>query len=370
MAAATAAAVDTGTDAAIVQVDIGGGEPIELPDFRPALPLRSGHVQTAMMPLAGGRPFRERGDARRLIVEYRDGTGDSTDAYHCPGEGDAADRPVLVLFHGLGGTADSNYVTRTAADVRDGGFDVITPNFRGAGTSGPLARQLHHPGRKEDVKAFLRQLVEQYPEFDGRELVVAGFSLGGHVVLKYLADEHETDGPVVAGLTISAPLSLDATSRQLSKAGNLAFCAYILKKMKKEYGRENADVTPAERKLIAAARTVWQFDDTFTSPRLGFEGAAAFYEEMSAVDELERVDVPTVMIHAEDDPFVPHGHYEDAVFNRAECLSRVLVPHGGHIAFFETLGGRRWLDETVVTLLRSRFWCGASDCGDDDPAQT
>ena len=345
-----------------MQVELQNRPPLDLPDFRPRLWLRSGHVQTAFVPVAGGRPFRERDDARRLLVKYADDTGDSTDAYYCSGGPDSAGRPVFVLFHGLGGTADSGYVTRTAANVRDGGFDVLTPNFRGAGTAAPLARELHHPGRKEDITAFLTGLLDQYPEFDGRELVVAGFSLGGHVVLKYLADEHR-DGAVVAGLTVSAPLSLSSTSRQLSLLKNLTFCQYILRKMKQEYLRENAKVTDAERTAIRWARTVWQFDDGFTAPRLGHADAADFYDTMSAVDELDRVDVPTVMIHAEDDPFVPHEHYQSDVFASNPHLSRVLVPGGGHVGFFEGRGEVRWLDEAILTLLRSRYWCGAN-CDD------
>lgn len=343
----------------VPKLSLPNGDSLPLPAFEPSWYLRSGHVQTAAVPLMGGVPFRERPECRRIFVDFTDDTGDRTDAYVADAaDSDSAERPLVILFHGLGGDADSAYVTRTAARLLDGGFDVMTPNFRGAGTSAELASELHHPGRSGDVQLFLDGLRSQHEQFADRRVVVGGFSLGGHVLLKYLADRHtrEHTSGVVAGFTVSAPLSLRETSLRLSMLRNLAFCQFILRKMKAEYTRPNGRLLDSQRAAIAAARTVWQFDAAFTSGYLGYDSVDDFYCEMSAIDELSRVDVPTVMIHAEDDPFVPSGHYHRDVFKTDPELCRVLTTDGGHVGFFEGRGSRRWLDDTLLTLLHAEFW--------------
>ena len=336
-----------------------GNSTVSLPPFRPIWPMRSGFAQTVAVPLLGGRDLRGNDGCRRLVVAYEDGTGDRTDAYYQPAAGGAGkSRPAVVLFHGLGGDASTAYVTRSAANLLGLGFDVMTPNFRGSGTAAELAREFHHPGRSEDVRLFFDGVRGQFPEFADREFVVVAFSLGGHVMLKYLADAHSPERPqgVVAGVTISAPLSLDDTSRRLSTAANHPFCRYILHKMKTEYSRANGAATDEQRAAMQTARTVWQFDEAFTSKYLGYDSAADFYAAMSAVDELRRIEVPTVLISAEDDPFVSESYYRDAAFGENRFLSRVVTDNGGHCGFFEGRRGKRWLDRTLETLIDSKFW--------------
>jgi predicted alpha/beta-fold hydrolase len=134
-------------------------------------------------------------------------------------------------------------------------------------------------------------------------------------------------------VAVSSPLELQATARQLSRWDNALYQAAILARLKSDSVKPSSEVTTKERLAIAKARTVWQFDDSFTAPRNGFSGAADYYDRSSCWPFLEAIDVPTLLIYALDDPLVPRSSYLDFEWRRNQHLVPLLSRHGGHVGF-------------------------------------
>ena len=335
---------------------------IDLPPYKPRPWLFSGKLQTIGVPVLGHRPLEKQFPSQRLTVPFDDGSGDRTDVYHYwPGRPQRfrsdGPRPRFLLLHGLGGHAHSAYIECSAAALLEAGYEVLLPNFRGAGSARDLAAILHHPGRSDDLHLLLTSMQRHRPDLFDRDLIAVGYSLGGHLLLKFLADHDvgHTDGDrlhprLKLAVTVSAPLSLASTSERLTEWQNSPFNLYLLRKIKHDVLRPNASLSASEREAIAAARTVWQLDDTFTAPRLGEESAEAFYAAHSAIDELEEITLPTVMIHSLDDPFVPNADYSHPHIEANRHLAPVLLPDGGHVGFFTGQSGPRWLDRTLLRL--------------------
>ena len=367
---------------------------MSLPAYQPRPWLFNGRLQTARVPLSKPSPLHSRYPSRRLILPLDDGTDDAVDCYHYwpkdtgqRGESKSRDsesrdsespnsdsgphngsdeRPLFVLLHGLGGHAHSAYSTCTADSLLAAGYPVLMPNFRGAGTGRGLASVLHHPGRSEDIDLLLGSLEKRHPDLVTPRTLLVGFSLGGHLLLKFLAD-YEVGSPdrhrqIVGAVTVSAPLALDGTSRALSEWLNYPFNLYLLRKIKADSLRENSNLSDDERRRLQAARTVRQVDDTVTAPMLGFDDAEAYYAANSAIDDLDAITLPTVLIHSLDDPFVAAGDYDHPVLSSNPALDVVLLPDGGHVGFFSGQSGNRWLDRTLIELEQQRFWdAGAAE---------
>lgn len=265
------------------------------------------------------------------------------------------DRPTAVLFHGLGGRNTSRYLQLARNSLLRAGYNVACPNFRGAGTSGPLACEFHHPGRSQDIRPILEGIANHPEIARGQNLVTIGFSLGGHVMLKALADGLN-DLPIMAAIAVSAPLSLSDASKSLSRLQNLPIGCYLLRRLRAEVTRSNGHVSDEALARALSAKTIWQLDDRFTGPRYGFDGAADYYAAESAVKTLQKIETPTVCIHSQDDPFVPPDAYETDAFKENQNLYLIMQRHGGHAGFFQQLWSKRWIDETLVRLVDERFW--------------
>ena len=329
----------------------------ELPPYKPRPWLFDGRLQTIGVPLSKPSELSKQFGSKRYVLPLDDGTGDSTDLYHYwPSDREPAtgDRPTFLLIHGLGGHAHSAYIARSAKNLLAAGHDVLMPNFRGAGTARDLARVLHHPGRSDDLDVILRAMEKAAPELATRDTILVGYSLGGHLVLKFLADfdvsPEGSHSQIQLAVTVSAPLSLDGTSKRLSETLNWPFNKYLLHKIRHEVLRENAVLTEREREQLKAARTVRDVDNNVTAPRLGFEDAEAYYAANSAIDDLGDIALPTLMIHSLDDPFVANEDYDCDAIGENDLLDVILLPDGGHVGFFTGQSGPRWIDQALLRL--------------------
>ena len=343
-------------------------DPLVNASFPTPLGWRTAHLQTLRSRLV---PATAAGDAlaatRRVAVPMDDGTGDAlTVAVHTPGPAPpSAPAPALVvLVHGLGGSADSAYVKAAAAALLRAGIAAARLDLRGAGRDGHRSRQMYHAGRTADVRAVLRSLAatpEALRRGDGPSLGLMGFSLGGNVTLKLLGEP--LDGlPLVAGVTVSAPLDLSAGAEYLH---HVAFGLYeraMLRGLRADVARFGADLPPHDAAAIAAARRIEQFDDAFTAKQNGWRDAAEYYAVNSAAQYLPRITVPTLVIHALDDPVVPAGPYRAVdweALERAGPVRRAVTAHGGHVGFHQH--GRRppWYAERAARFFT---WDLAAAC--------
>jgi predicted alpha/beta-fold hydrolase len=290
--------------------------------FRQRAPWFGGHLQTIRDRVARPRyDLSTVGEQRRLLVTVSDGDRLVVQLHRVAGEG-----PVVALVHGLGGSAESDYIRATTFGLVRAGFTVARIDLRGAGLSGEHSQGMYHAGRTEDLRAALRALAELGP------VVPVGFSLGGNLTLKLLGEPLE-GVPVVAGATVSAPLDLALGTQHLGRVSFGAYEWYLMAKMRRDATRPTSAVTAQERASIARTRTILDFDNTITAPRHGWHDAAEYYAVNSSLGFLPEIATPTLIIHAMDDPMIPSEPYRAVRWDELPAITRLITPHGGHVGF-------------------------------------
>lgn len=247
------------------------------------------------------------------------GDGDRLAVFVHPGQ---PDRPTVLIVHGLGGSAESDYVRWTAQGLLEAGFPVARVDLRGAGTSGDYSVGMYHGGKTQDLRAVLADL--------GGSCAVVGFSLGANATIKLLG-EH-TPG-VVAGVSVSAPLDLAVGAEHLHRRAGGWYEKFLVGRLKQEVLRPGARYTPEERQAVVAARTIVEFDNAITAPRHGWRDAAEYYAVNSSIGFLPKVEVPLLVLHARDDPMVPIGPYDAVDWSALPHVECVITDHGGHVGF-------------------------------------
>jgi len=254
--------------------------------------------------------------------------------------------PAAMLVHGLGGCEDSAYMLATAQHLVDRGHAVVALNLRGAGPSRPLCRGQYHAGRTDDLRLALAGLPG---DLAAAGVVLVGFSLGGNAVLKLMAEEGASPGPVLGAVTVSAPVDLARAAVRLRAPRNAPYHAYLLNRMKAESLAGTDD--PEQHRVIRGVRDIVGFDDRVVAPRSGFRGAWDYYMRASAGPLLGGIRRPTVAIHAIDDPWIPAASYDDPVWATNPALTLHLVAGGGHLGFHDRDGPPPWHDRRIAAVL-------------------
>ncbi len=319
----------------------------EFPAFDARAPWWNGDLQTLRNFLVGRRPELDHYTGQRLFLSMRDGSGDHLVGTLNLPPTSFGTRPLVVLLHGLSGCEDSFYIRKSAGHLLSLGFPVLRLNLRGAGPSRAHCRFQYHAGASEDFAHALEAL----PRPLARAGVVAvGYSLGANMLLKYLG-EHGSAARLKAAVAISAPLDLVATSRQMMRRRNAIYQFYLLRDMRRESTTPSADVTARERAAIVASRSIWEFDHSFTAPRNGFNGAEDFYGRNAALRFLDGVAIPTLVIHALDDPWIPPGAYLAYDWRRNSNFVPLITPRGGHVGFQGRDRRVPWHDHCIAQFL-------------------
>ncbi|MBS2032429.1 MAG: alpha/beta fold hydrolase [Deltaproteobacteria bacterium] len=303
-------------------------------EFRPPWPLSISHVQTlgAAMPLHLAPPAGAREESLRFPIPGG--------ALHASAWLHADRRPAVVLVHGVGGSIDSRYVVRAAAEVHAAGYHAVRLNLRGAGSSLEDAPLLYHGGLVDDLRVAATALRAR-ADVDGVHLI--GFSLGGNCVLRFAA---EPDAELVrSAIGISAPLDLAATSRLINRARVFPYRAYVLAGLLRQ-GLAFAKLRP-ERvrytpKQLLRVRTIWAYDDVVVAPMHGFGDAANYYAQVSAGPRLPHARIPALVVHADDDPMVPGHTVQPFLGARASTVDVAWSRQGGHVGWFRSLDAPAW----------------------------
>lgn len=303
--------------------------------FRPRWPWIGGHLQTIRNQLV--RPRHALPAGERLWLDLGDG-----DALGATLHRRDTAKLLAVLIHGLAGTEESLYVQATAAHLLDAGFPVLRLNLRGAGPSQPRCRGQYHAGRSEDLRLALAQLPSA---LTGNGIALVGYSLGGNMLLKFMGEGAMRE--VRGAAAVSAPIDLAEASATLAASRNRLYQSWLLAKMREEAFA--APISDAERKAVASAETVTEFDHRYVAPRNGFASAADYYARSSAAQFLPRIGVPTVVIQATNDPWIPMTAY-DAVDWRANPKLTPLFGAGGHVGFHGAESIVTWHDRAIATF--------------------
>lgn len=243
--------------------------------------------------------------------------------------------PHLVFLHGLEGGVHSHYVANLFAEAARRGWSADLMLFRSCAGELNRARRFYHSGETTDFDFAVRRIVAERPH---ASIGLVGVSLGGNVLLKWLGERSATDVPVAirGAVGISVPFDLARGSRHISAGFSRVYERFFLRSL----------VAKARQKLAhhpdlfdAAAldhvRTLWGFDDIVTGPVHGFRDALDYYTQSSSIKYLARVRVPTLLLSARDDPFLPPEVLDDvrAIAQENPALEVEFVPRGGHVGF-------------------------------------
>lgn len=316
------------------------------PRFRARWPWIGADLQTLRDVLVAAPDRLDPEDTRTLTFTMPDGTGDRLTGVLERPRLPSSGRPLAILIHGLTGCADSRYVRRAAGRLLDAGYRTLRLNLRGAGACRPLCREQYHSGRTQDLDAVLCQLPAA---LRGDGLVLVGWSLGANLLLKGLA-EFGAAHPIRGAVAVSAPIDLATAAWRLRAPRNWPYHRWLLARMKQEAAAAPPPLPPGLETTLSAVRDIVEFDDRITAPRNGFAGAADYYTRCSALGFLSAVPVPTLVIHALDDPWIPGSSYRDHDWSRNHNLLPLLSARGGHVGFHGA-GGRVWSDDCLLEFL-------------------
>jgi len=250
-------------------------------------------------------------------------------------------RGEIFMVHGLEGSGEAGYIRSLSVAALRAGFAAHRFHMRTCGGTEHLCRTLYHAGLTSDLLAVLREFRK-----DGRApAFLAGFSLGGNVVLKLAGEMGESARDYVQGIcTVSAPLDLAACSRRMAERDNRVYEARFVRAMRKRLcatGRYQMGE-------FEGLRSVLELDDRFTAPSFGFGNAANYYRTQSAVGYLAGLRVPALLIQAKDDTFVPFAIYESAAVRSNPWIQLMATDHGGHLGFIGRGPNRLWSDEAIM----------------------
>jgi predicted alpha/beta-fold hydrolase len=315
---------------------------LDVPEFVPRAPWWNGDLQTLRNYFVGAGSL-DLAPGERLLLPLGDGDRLAGSWHRPPVE---MGRPLVVLVHGLSGCEDSFYIRRSAAHLLAAGWPVLRLNLRGAGPARAFCRGHYHAGKTEDLRAALTALPTAAA---ASGIVLVGYSLGGNVVLKLLGEG--APGNVRAGASISAPIDLAAAAIGIMRRRNFLYHRHILAGIKREATAPGAALTDGERAAIAGARTLAEFDDVFTARRHGFAGVDDYYARASAARLLGAIAVPTLVIHALDDPWIPAASYAAVAWRDNPRLVPLLPRRGGHVGFLGADRERSWHDLCLLRFL-------------------
>jgi predicted alpha/beta-fold hydrolase len=258
---------------------------------------------------------------------------------------------VLVsVFHGLGGDIDRDYMRRTTALALAQGHAVLCVNHRGCGEGETLARRPYHSGRAEDLAAAIAWGRAKHPEFRHGAI---GFSLSANALLLLLGQRPDAPQPDFA-IAVNGPIALDPSSRALARGWNRIYDLHFVSGLRRRVlSRARAGLEQEREYAIPRLATVRDFDQLYTARAGGFIDRDDYYARSSAKRGLSQIRVPTVLLHAEDDPFVPVDDYRSAELSPMCHLH--LEKTGGHMGYLSAkrtpLGTKRWLDYALSEFL-------------------
>jgi predicted alpha/beta-fold hydrolase len=267
----------------------------------------------------------------------------------CHWQAKPQEHPTLVLVHGLEGSSQSGYMLGLAERAFAAGWNAVRLNQRNCGGTESLTPTLYNSGLSGDYRAVLTELIERdaLPE-----IFFAGYSMGGNLVLKMAGDLGAAAPPQLRGVAgVCACIDLARCADALALPANFLYERHFVRNLKSRM-RRKVRLFPGKFDLgpLAHVRSVREFDDVITAKYCGFRDAADYYERSSALRVASEIRVPTLIVTAQDDPFVPFATFSDPALADNPHL-RILAPeHGGHCAFVSRHTGaeRFWAEARVM----------------------
>lgn len=307
--------------------------------------LPGGHLQTIFPATCISKPKvayrRERWqtpDGDFIDVDFVDGK---------PGQ------PFIVMFHGLEGSSHSHYARALMAHVAALGWSGAVPHFRGCSGELNHAPRFYHSGDAQEVEWIIRRLVEDRRSHPPSKFYATGVSLGGNALLRWLGESQHQADIVDAACAVSAPLDLAGGGAALSRGLNLIYTRAFLQTLKPKCLQKLKQFPELfDRDAMLRARNLYEFDNIVTAPLHGYRDTDDYWDRASAKHVLSDITVPTLVLNARNDPFLPEHHLPRAA---SRHVTLDYPAHGGHVGFaVGALPGRiNWLPHRMLGFLEA-----------------
>jgi predicted alpha/beta-fold hydrolase len=301
--------------------------------FKPSFPLKNGHISTVWSTVFRKEtiPF----ERTRIITD----DGDFIDLDWNTNE----NNKLIVIGHGLEGSSSSSYVTGLSKNATREGFDIVAVNWRGCSGQPNNRFESYHTGKSDDLRIVIDHILTKYSY---PSIYYVGFSMGGNIGLKYAGEMGSNlDIRIKKLVAISTPVDLASSSYQLAQIQNKLYMYRFLRTLKAKY-LEKIKLFPNKELdtiKILNANTFIEFDEHFTAPANGFLNAIDYWTKSSSKPFLPLVSIPSLIINAENDPFLANECYPYEEVKANPFLEMMVPKYGGHVGFIESV---HQLDQT------------------------
>jgi predicted alpha/beta-fold hydrolase len=275
---------------------------------------------------------------------------------HCHWQADRASAMTLIVVHGLEGSVESGYMIGTGSKAWLEGMNVVRMNMRNCGDTEHLGPTLYNSSMSADVGVVVKKLIAD----EGlRAIALVGYSMGGNLVLKLLGEwGREAPKQVKTGVGVSPAMDLAASADALHDLANRIYELRFLQSLRKRV-RRKAQLYPGryDLKYLRGLRSIRDFDDQITARYCGFANAQDYYTRAASANVLDRIAVPTLVLHAEDDPFIRiQPETRQKLLNNPN-IAFIETASGGHCAFLAEPNGYdgRWAERQTIRFVQAHL---------------
>jgi uncharacterized protein len=294
--------------------------------YSPAWWIPGGHLQTLW-----GKLFRRQTPAATVLERWDTPDNDFVEVHRLHADHGT---PRLLLLHGLEGTVRSHYAQGLLNEAARRGWGADLLIFRSCGPEMNRARRFYHSGETTDTAFVLERISSEFP---ASPLAIAGVSLGGNVLLKFLGEKgHDLPSQLKAAAAISVPFDLSRSAKRINRGLSRLYQRFFINSLRRkaqEKAEQFPDIAPISR--IAGIRTLEDFDNLITGPLHGFRDAQDYYQRSSSLPWLKQIRLNTLLLSAIDDPMLPPEVLDEvrAVARQNPALHLEFVDQGGHAGF-------------------------------------
>jgi predicted alpha/beta-fold hydrolase len=309
--------------------------------FRPAWWLPGPHLQTLYPSL-----FRKRKTPPLTRERFELADGDFIDIDWTR----RTDSMIVLILHGLEGSLESHYTGGLLCALQQSGYTAGLMYFRGRSGEPNRLMRSYHSGDTADLEEIMQRISRQHPD---TKISIIGFSLGGNVLLKWLGEKGDSAG-IATAIAISVPLDLHHAALKLDRGLSRIYQRHLLHKLRESVTAKavlHSPPFPVDR--LHELTTFHKFDNEITAPLHGFRDVDDYYARSSSKQFLKNIQIPTLLLQAIDDPFLPAGALPDSD-ELSTSITMELSERGGHVGFVSgsnPLQPRYWLEERIVQHL-------------------
>ena len=318
--------------------------------FDPPWYLRQGDIQTLGRYLL----FQSKTEARyqRERITTADGDFLDLDWIKC------GSPRVLVISHGLEGSSDSSYIKGLSSAAILRGWDILAWNFRGCSGTPNRFKASYHSGKWDDLETVMQHIDGST---DYQEIALVGFSVGGNIVLRYLAQNIDLKrSKIISAATICAPVDLKSSAERMAETRNLLYMRWFLKLLKdKLYRQKIIELGSKEDLEYKNLKNFRDFDNLYTAPQFGFLNADDYWRKSSSLFELDQIKIPSLILNPKDDPMLGKTCYPIDECEASKTVFLETPDHGGHVGFVgDSRHGISWVEDRVLCFIEGNCLSG------------